>query len=53
MFQNLSLGELYFPAKATFFKRFSILEEKCCADIINGWRQNNLQQIFSVRQILK
>ena len=35
------------------FKRFSILEEKCCADIINGWRQNNLQQIFSVRQILK
>jgi hypothetical protein len=35
------------------FKRFSILEEKCCADIINGWRQKNNQQIFSVRQILK
>ena len=53
MLQNLSLGELYFPAKPHSFKRFSILEEKCCADIINGWRQNNLQQIFSVRQILK
>ena len=42
-----------FLQKPHSFKRFSILEEKCCADIINGWRQNNLQQIFSVRQILK
>ena len=41
-----------FLQKPHSFKRFSILE-KCCADIINGWRQNNLQQIFSMRQILK
>ena len=37
MFQNLSLGELYFPAKATLFSPFqNILEENCGTDIING-----------------